>query len=340
VIDLRSDTVTRPDAGMRASMSAATVGDDVFGDDPIVNALEARLAELSGKEAAVLLPSGSQSNLCALLSHCQRGEEYIVGQDYHSYLYEAGSGAVLGSIQPQPVEVDADGSLDLDRIKALIKPRDSHFARSKLLVLENTHNGKVISRDYMAAAFEFARSQGLSVHLDGARVFNAAAALRTDVTEIARHADSVSICCSKGLGAPVGSLLCGSTSFIEEARRWCKMAGGSMRQAGILAATIDYTLDNNIARLSDDHDNAQRLVSSLQTLEGLEILSADTNMIFTRLPSQAIGKRLERKLAEHDVIIIGGRNLRLAAHLDVSAADVEFVGELFQQLLPELIDRL
>jgi threonine aldolase len=240
MIDLRSDTVTKPSAEMRARMAAAPVGDDVFGDDPTVNALEARVAQLAGKESALLLPSGTQSNLVALLAHCQRGDEYIVGQDYHTYLYEAGGGAVFGSVQPQPIPVELDGSLDLYVVASRIKPDDSHFVRSKLLVLENTHNGKVLSLDYMTRAYHLTREHGLSLHLDGARVFNAAAALCVPVSAIACYADTISICCSKGLGAPVGSLLCGPAPLIKAARRWRKMAGGGMRQAGIVAAGIDY----------------------------------------------------------------------------------------------------
>ena len=224
MIDLRSDTTTQPSAGMRSQMASAQVGDDVFGDDPSVNALQQRVASLAGKGSALLLPSGTQSNLVALLAHCQRGEEYLVGQDYHTYLYEAGGAAVFGSIQPQPIPVSTDGSLDLELVRSRIKPDDPHFAMTRLLVLENTHNGKVLGLDYMAQAAELARRHGLALHLDGARVFNAATELGVDVKEIVCHVDSVSICFSKGLGAPVGSLLCGSGPFIAAAKRWRKMA--------------------------------------------------------------------------------------------------------------------
>lgn len=333
MIDLRSDTVTKPSDAMRARMAAAPVGDDVFGDDPTVNALEAKVAQLAGKEAAVLLPSGTQSNLVALLSHCQRGDEYIVGQGYHTYLYEAGGGAVFGSVQPQPIAVEQDGSLDLDVVKSRIKPDDAHFARSKLLVLENTHNGKVIGVDYMARAFRFTREHGLSLHLDGARVFNAAVALGVKVSDIACYADSVSICCSKGLGAPVGSLLCGPAALIKSARRWRKMAGGSMRQAGILAAAMDYALDNNVERLQVDHDNAKRLADGLRAIDGIRILSNDTNMLFLELPSQELGVQLARNLAEQGVTVIGGKTMRLVTHLDVTAADVDKVVGLVREFL-------
>ncbi len=333
MIDLRSDTVTKPSDAMRLRMAAAPVGDDVFGDDPTVNALEAKVAKLAGKEAAVLLTSGTQSNLVALLSHCQRGDEYIVGQDYHTYLYEAGGGAVFGSVQPQPILVEQDGSLNLAVVKSRIKPDDAHFARSKLLVLENTHNGKVISIDYMARAFRFTREQGLSLHLDGARVFNAAVALGVNLADIACYADSVSICFSKGLGAPVGSVLCGPAALIKSARRWRKMAGGSLRQAGILAAAMDYALDNNVQRLQIDHDNAKRLTDGLRAINGIRIVSNDTNMVFLELPNQQIGEQLARNLAEQGVTVIGGKTMRLVTHLDVTAADIDSVLGLIRKYL-------
>ena len=330
MIDLRSDTVTKPSAAMRAHMTAALVGDDVFGDDPTVNALEAKIAKLAGKESALLLPSGTQSNLVALLAHCQRGEEYIVGQDYHTYLYEAGGGAVLGSVQPQPIPVEPDGSLDLGLVKSRIKPDDSHFARSKLLVLENTHNGKVLDLDYMGEAYRFTRDHELSLHLDGARIFNAAVALGVAVSEIACYADSISICCSKGLGAPVGSLLCGPAPLINAARRWRKMAGGGMRQAGILAAAMDYALDHNVDRLQIDHANAKRLTEALAAIDGVKIRNSHTNMLFIDLPSREIGEQLASRLAEQGVKIIGGQTIRLVTHLDIDEEDINRGVKLFR----------
>lgn len=322
MIDLRSDTVSKPSEAMRVQMSAAPVGDDVFGDDPTVNALEAKVAKLAGKESALFLPSGTQSNLVALLSHCHRGEEYIVGQDYHTYLYEAGGGAVFGSVQPQPIPVETDGSLNLEVVKSRIKPDDSHFARSKLLVLENTHNGKVLGLDYMAQASRFVKENGLSLHLDGARVFNAAVALGVDVSEIASHVDSVSICCSKGLGAPVGSLLCGTAEFIDSSRRWRKMAGGGLRQSGILAAAIDYALDNNVDRLQVDHANAKRLADSLAKIDQIDVLSNQTNMVFIGLPSREMGEQFADSAAEQGVKVIGGQRMRLVTHLDIDEEDI------------------
>ena len=316
---------------MRAAMAAATVGDDVFGDDPTVNALEARVAKLAGKESALLLPTGTQSNLVALLAHCQRGEECIVGEDYHTYKYEAGGGAVLGSVQPQSIPVEEDGSLNLELMKSLIKPDDSHFPISKLLVLENTHNGKVLSLDYLRQAFQFTRDHNLSLHLDGARVFNAAVTLDVSVSEIACYADSISICCSKGLGAPMGSLLCGSATFIKSARRWRKMVGGGLRQSGIIAAAIDYALDNNVERLLIDHANAKRLSDALAEIDGIEIVSSQTNMVFFKVSSQEIGENLASKLAEQGVKIQGGQIIRLVTHLDVSEEDIDRVVELIRQ---------
>ncbi|MCW5622370.1 MAG: low-specificity L-threonine aldolase, partial [Burkholderiales bacterium] len=258
-IDLRSDTVTRPTPGMRAAMAAAEVGDDVYGEDPTVNRLEVLAAGLLGKEAALFVPTGTQSNLLGVMAHCERGDEYLVGQQAHTYKYEGGGAAVLGSIQPQPLEFEPDGSLDLERAAAAIKPDDSHFARTRLLCLENTQGGKVLALDYLERAHAFARAHGLGLHLDGARLFNAAVEQGVPVGEIARWFDTVSVCLSKGLGAPVGSVLCGSAGHIAKARRWRKVLGGGMRQAGVLAAAGIYALENHIERLAEDHANARRL---------------------------------------------------------------------------------
>jgi threonine aldolase len=256
LIDLRSDTVTRPNEAMRQAMYQAEVGDDVYGDDPTVNALQALICELTGKEAALFLPTGTQANLVALLTHCQRGDEYIVGQKAHNYMYEAGGAAVLGSIQPQPLDMADDGSLPLDKVAAAIKIDDIHFARTRLLSLENTHSGKVLPLEYLKKAFEFTREKGLALHIDGARIMNAAVALDVPLSEITRYCDTLTLCLSKGLGAPVGSLLVGSKEYIHRANRWRKMTGGGMRQSGILAAAGIYALENNVQRLKEDHDNA------------------------------------------------------------------------------------
>ena len=282
VIDLRSDTVTLPTQAMRAAMAEAQVGDDVYGEDPTVNRLQTLAAEMLQKEAALFVSSGTQSNLLGLLSHCERGDEYIVGQQAHTYRYEAGGGAVLGSIQPQPMDFLPDGTLDLDRVQSLIKPDDFHFAKTRLLCLENTQAGKVLPMEYLAQASALAGSRCLGLHLDGARIFNAAVKLKVPVHEISRHADTVSVCLSKGLGAPVGSVLCGPAHLIQKALRWRKMLGGGMRQAGILAAAGIVALTSHVERLSEDHENAACLAMKLSEIAEIRIdLDAvQTNMVF------------------------------------------------------------
>jgi threonine aldolase len=322
VIDLRSDTVTRPTPAMREAMMRAELGDDVFGDDPTVNALQDRIAAVLDKEAALFVPSGTQSNLVAIMSHCQRGDEYIVGQMAHTYRWEAGGAAVLGSVQPQPLNHQADGTLALDDIAAAIKPDDAHFARSRLLCLENTLGGKALSMDYMAAATDLARQRGLATHLDGARLFNAAVKLDVSAHDIAEHFDSVSVCFSKGLGAPVGSALVGSAEFIKRAHRWRKMLGGGMRQAGILAAAARYAIDHHVHRLADDHALAQRLADGLQGLPGLTVEPPETNVVF----ADVVGDRangLIAHLKSRGVLATGLYRLRFVTHLDVNADDID-----------------
>jgi threonine aldolase len=321
-IDLRSDTVTQPTAAMRQAMMNAPLGDDVFGDDPSVNALQDKVAALLGFEAALFVPTGTQGNLVALMSHCQRGDEFIVGQMAHTYRWEAGGAAVLGSIQPQPLNHQPDGSLALADIEAAIKPDDPHFARTRLLALENTIGGKVLPLPYIEAATALARRHGLATHLDGARLFNAAVASGVPAREIAQHFDSVSVCFSKGLGAPVGSALCGSRDLIARARRWRKMAGGAMRQAGLLAAAASHALDHHVERLADDHANAKRLAEGLQGLEGVTVEPPQTNMVFVDLaPHKASG--VVERLAQRGLLCTGLYRLRLVTHLDVSAADID-----------------
>jgi threonine aldolase len=326
MIDLRSDTVTRPTPAMREAIARAEVGDDVFGDDPTVNALQQRIAQMLGKEAALFVPSGTQGNLCALMSHCQRGDEYIVGQMAHTYRWEAGGGAVLGSIQPQPIAHQADGTLALAEIEASIKPDDPHFARTRLLCLENTLGGKVMPMAYLREAAALARRHGLATHLDGARLFNAAVAMGGDARAQARAMadlfDSVSVCFSKGLGAPVGSALVGSQDLIAKARRVRKMAGGTMRQAGVLAAAAMHALDHHVERLAEDHANAQRLAEGLQGLLGVVVEPAQTNMVFLDLdPARA--KAIVARLRERGLLCTGLYRLRLVTHLDIDRADVE-----------------
>ena len=332
-VDLRSDTVTQPTPGMRAAMQAAPLGDDVFAGDPSVNALQEKIADMLGFEAALFVPTGTQSNLCGLLSHCQRGDEYIVGQMAHCYRWEGGGAAVFGSVQPQPLNHQADGSLALADIEAAIKPDDAHFARTRLLALENTLGGKLLPFDYVRAATSLAKDRGLNRHLDGARLFNAAVAqaaqtgsdAKTEAKRIAQCFDSVSVCFSKGLGAPIGSALCGSKDFIARAHRIRKMAGGGMRQSGGLAAAASYALDHHIARLADDHALARRLADGLAGIEGLQIEAPQTNILFVDLTgaAQAQSAALLKHLGEHGIQATGLYRLRFVTHLDVDAAGVD-----------------
>ena len=328
--------MTRPTPAMRRAMADAEVGDDVYGDDPGVNRLQQTAASMLGMEAALFLPSGTQSNLCALLAHCERGDEYIVGQHAHTYKYEGGGAAVLGSIQPQPLDFQADGSLDLDEVAAAIKPDDPHFAKTRLLCLENTVGGRVVAPEYFARARQFVDRHRLSLHLDGARIFNASVALGVPVTEFSRQVDSVSVCLSKGLGAPVGSVLCGGEAFIGRARRWRKMLGGGMRQAGILAAAGIIALTEQVDRLRTDHDNADRLAGALSGVAGLDVEEVHTNMVFVRVtgaPRQA----LVDALAGHRVrVASSGDRLRLVTHYDFHEDHIEPTVTAFELALREL----
>ena len=328
-VDLRSDTVTQPTPAMRAAMMEAKLGDDVFGDDPTVNALQERIAALTGKEAALFMPSGTQSNLCGILAHCGRGDEYIVGQLAHIYRYEGGGAAVFGSVQPQPLTQDAQGRMQLADIAAAIKPDDPHFARTRLLCLENTWNGHVMPDEYLRGATALAREKGLNTHLDGARVFNAAVASAAPgqgafqrLREIADPFDSLSVCFSKGLGAPVGSALCGSQELIQSARRIRKMAGGGLRQAGLLAACALHALDHHVDRLADDHANAQRLAAGMAGIPGLAVRSAQTNIVFVDV-ADGLGPALLDFLKAHGVLATGLIGLRFVTHLDVDAASID-----------------
>ncbi|SDH74348.1 L-threonine aldolase [Pseudomonas benzenivorans] len=326
VIDLRSDTVTQPTSGMREAMLAAELGDDVYGEDPTVNRLETHLAQQLGFAAGLFVPSGTMSNLLGLMAHCERGDEYIVGQQAHTYKYEGGGAAVLGSIQPQPLELEADGSLDLAKVEAAIKPDDFHFARTRLLALENTMQGKVLPMAYLQAVHHFTRQHGLALHLDGARLYNAAVKLGVAAREITQHFDSVSVCLSKGLGAPVGSVLCGSAVLIAKARRLRKMVGGGMRQAGVLAAAGLYALEHQVARLAADHANAERLASGLREL-GYPLEPVQTNMVYVQIGERA--DALQAFCAERGIKLSAAPRLRLVTHLDVAASDIERVLEAF-----------
>jgi threonine aldolase len=353
--DFRSDTVTRPSPAMRAAIAAAEVGDDVFGDDPTVNRLQAHAAELLGFEDAVFAASGTQTNLMGLLAHCERGDEAIVGQQWHTYRWEAGGMAVLGSIQPQPLEHAPDGTIPLASIEQAIKPDDPHFARTRLIGMENTTGGRVLPMDYLREVRALAQRRGLVTHLDGARLFNAAVEVahrrraghrdgdtgggtvtdpRAVAREICSHFDSVSLCLSKGLGAPVGSLLLGSRPVIARARRWRKMLGGGMRQAGLLAAAGLYALEHHIDRLADDHDHARRLARGLAELgrangDALQLDPPQTNILFVRV-AESIAGPFSEHLAAHGIRTTGstgrygaGLVQRWVTHLDVGAADID-----------------
>ncbi|TFW05464.1 low-specificity L-threonine aldolase [Oxalobacteraceae bacterium OM1] len=345
--DFRSDTVTQPTPAMKQAMFDAPLGDDVFGDDPTVNRLQQLAAGMLGFEAGLYAASGTQTNLIALLAHCQRGEEAIVGQQWHTYRWEAGGMAVLGSIQPQPLEHQPDGTIALRDIEAAIKPDDPHFARTKLVVVENTTGGKVLPMQYMHDVAALAKRHNLHAHIDGARLFNAAVAIaqkeNRDPVECARELaqgfDSVSLCLSKGLGAPVGSVLVGSADFIKQARRVRKMVGGGMRQAGIIAAAGAYALEHHVHRLADDHANAKALEQGLREVTAkhaklggkVVVHPAQTNILFIDVDGEVADGFLQH-LAAQGVKVTAGlyrvderamKRIRWVTHLDVDANDVQ-----------------
>lgn len=325
LIDLRSDTVTLPSESMREAIHHAEVGDDVMGEDPTVNQLELHAAKLLGKESALFVTSGTQGNLLSVMSHCGRGEEFIAGSTSHLCRWEAGGTSVLGSVCPQPIEFESDGTLDLEKVKKAIKPDDSHFAITKLLALENTLGGKVLPLNYLKKASDFAKAHRLKIHLDGARVFNAAVFLKVPVKEIAQYFDSITFCLSKGLGAPVGSLICGDQLFIERARRLRKMVGGGMRQAGILAAAGLYALEHHIARLEEDHQNAAYLAQELSKIDRLHgKVQAHTNMVFINAGSEGF-TAIPHFLRSKGIVIHGGEILRLVTHLNVTREGIKTV---------------
>ncbi len=315
--DFRSDTVTRPDAGMRAAMAGAEVGDAVYDDCPTTRRLESLAAERLGKEAALFFPTGTQSNLAALMAHCGRGDEYLVGQGAHTYRFEGGGAAVLGSIQPQPLPNGPDGTIALEAIAAAIKPDDFHFARTRLLALENTFNGQILPPAYVQAATALAHTRGLATHLDGARLMNAAVGSGVTAETVAQGFDSVSLCLSKGLGAPVGSILAASRPLVEAARRLRKMLGGGMRQTGILAAAGIHALEHNVDRLADDHARAARLAAALARFPELGAGPAQTNMVFMA-PATLDTGALIAFLARRGIAVGGGYGMmRWVTHLDL-----------------------
>jgi len=332
-VDLRSDTVTRPTAGMREAMAQALVGDDVFGDDPSVNELQEKVAHMLGFEAALFMSTGTQSNLCGILSHCQRGDEYIVGQMAHCYRWEGGGAAVFGSVQPQPLTQQADGTLALQDIEAAIKPDDAHFAKTRMVALENTWGGKVLPQSYLNHYSRFVQEKGLARHLDGARLFNAAVAQATamgtspydEVKNITQCFDSVSVCFSKGLGAPMGSALCGSKAYIAKAHRLRKMAGGGLRQAGFMAAAVSYALDHHVTRMAEDHQLMAHLAQGLAGIPGLQVEAPQTNILFVDLVDEAKsrGAALQAHLKSEGIDMTGLYRLRFVTHLDVDRAGVD-----------------
>ena len=350
LIDLRSDTVTQPTEGMRRAMADAVVGDDVYGEDPTVRRLEERTADLLGKEAGLFLASGTMANLVALLTHAGRGDEIIVGDLAHTFLYEVGGSAALGGIHSSILPNRDDGTLDLAAVDAAVRSRDDvHVPRTKLLCLENTHNrcgGIALSVDYLGGAARLAQTRGLALHMDGARLFNAARALHVEAAALSRGADSVAVCFSKGLGAPVGSTLCGPRDFIREARRWRKTVGGGMRQAGILAAAGLYALDHHVERLDEDHANARRLAEGIAATPGLSCpqsrpaATAWTNLVYLAVDPELARKRgldaetLSDRLRERGVLALPlGKDrlhMRLVTHLDVTAQDIDVALEALQ----------
>lgn len=331
MIDFRSDTVTRPSKKMRTAMANAEVGDDVYGDDPSVNDLELWAAKRHGFDSAMFCSSGTQANLLALMAHCQRGDEYLCGQQAHNYKFEGGGAAVLGSIQPQPIANSNDGTLCFDKLAAAIKPDDSHFARTTLLSIENTINGKVLPLAYMENARKFTRMHNLALHLDGARVYNAACALNVDITQICQHVDSMSICLSKGLGAPIGSLLLGSSALIKQAKRWRKVVGGGMRQAGIIAAAAKIALEENPKKLHQDHENAKYLAHALNQLTGISVNvdHVETNMVFAVLAPNIDVNLLVTALKSEGILLTVGNPMRLVTHLDIDQSAIDtFIARL------------
>ena len=336
VADLRSDTVTRPTQAMREAMAKAPVGDDVYGDDPTVNALEAQAAALLGFEAGLFVASGTQSNLTALLTHCGRGDEYISAVGYHIPRYEAAGAAVLGGISPRHLTPDENGWLSPEQIAAAVEPDDPHFARSRLVTLENAHDGRVQSPVEVSRIAQVARSNGLSLHLDGARLMNAVVASGEDARTFCAPFDTVSLCLSKGLGAPVGSVLCGSAAFVRQARRNRKLLGGGMRQAGILAQCGLHALTHHVDRLADDHARARRLAEALSALGGLSVdmSRVETNMVWVEVAPE-LREGLVEHMRMHGIVVSQpGPSLRLVTHLDIDDAAIDRVIEAFRDWTP------
>ncbi|MFO7984947.1 MAG: low-specificity L-threonine aldolase [Desulfatiglandaceae bacterium] len=341
-IDLRSDTVTQPTQAMRRAMADARVGDDVFGEDPTVNRLEAMAAAHMGKEAAVFVTSGTMANLVSLLVHCGRGDEMILGHRSHTFLYEQGGSSALGGIHPRTVHNQPDGTIAFDHLEEAVRPDNIHFPRTRLIVLENTHNrcaGSPLDPAYMEGIGRLAQRYSLKVHVDGARIFNAAAALGVDASKLVEKADSVTFCLSKGLAAPVGSLVCGSQDFIAAARRARKLLGGGMRQAGILAAAGIVALNEMKDRMTEDHSNARALAEGLSRIPGLSVAPEKfrTNIVYADIsPDTGLsGESLSQQLSSRGVGVLptGPQRIRLVTHYHIMEADVEYALGVIREMM-------
>ncbi|KAK3259065.1 hypothetical protein CYMTET_31921 [Cymbomonas tetramitiformis] len=346
IVDMRSDTVTKPTERMRVEMALATVGDDVFGDDPTVQVLESEVAELLGKEAALFVPSGTMGNLICVLVHCEaRGSECLLGDESHMHIYEQGGIATIGGVHPRTLPNNPDGTIDLERIPGAIRPLDDHFPVSRLLILENTHNkkgGRVLSLEYMKAAAAICQQHGIKLHIDGARLWNAAIALQVTPAAMVEHADSVNVCLSKGLGAPVGSVIASDAEFIFKARRLRKALGGGMRQVGVLAAAARVALKDNLPRLAQDHAHARYLATQLSSVPGIKIdLSAvETNLVFINTGEFSandivLGAR-ERGIW---IIPVNPYTIRVAFHFQVTTADVELAVKVIKEVIADVASK-
>jgi len=340
-IDLRSDTVTLPTPAMREAVYRAELGDDVFGEDPTTNRLEEMSAERMGKEAALLVASGTMGNLVCTLTHCRRGEEVILGDRSHTFLYEAGGMSTLGGIHPHTICNQPDGTMRLEDIEGAIRGNNVHFPRTRLICLENTHNrcyGSALTYEYIDSVAALAKEHGLSIHLDGARIFNAAIALGVDVKELTANVDSLIFCLSKGLSAPVGSVVCGSSDFIAEARRARKVLGGGMRQAGVIAAAGITALQEMVDRLAEDHENARRLAEGIAGIGGLsiELAKVQTNIIYFeldegRMTPMELVTELNKK--EVKLLAVGPRRLRVVTHYGISAEDIDLTVKALSEVM-------
>ena len=336
-VDLRSDTVTHPSPEMRRAMYEAELGDDVYGEDPTLNALEAKAAERLGKEAAVFVASGTMGNLVSVLSHAQRGDEIILGNKAHIFRSEAGGASALGGVSFHTIPNDSRGMLDLDDIQAAVRPNDPHMPRTALVCLENTQNmcgGATLTQDDMKAVADVAHANGIPVHVDGARIFNAAVSLEAPVSELVKDVDSLTFCLSKGLSCPIGSIIVGSEDYIMEARRWRKMVGGSMRQVGVIAAAGLVALDSMVERLAEDHSNARKLANGLAEIPGISIEpdSLPTNLVFFDVERED-REKLHRRLVERGVKGGGGqKRWRYVTHYGITESDIDYTLETVREV--------